>query len=348
MKIDARGTSAFLRDPGAARLVLLYGDDEGLIRERAQALTKCIAGTLNDPFRVAELDRDGWPQIGGEMAALSMIGGRRVIRVREVTDAIVPFLLAALKTAGDALIVLEAPALGRGKLRTLAENTQDAAAIACYPEEGRALDDLMRGMFAADKISVEHDALAWLAETLGGDRSVVRGEIEKLVLLVGPNGTIDLDTARSATGDASTASGDEAMSAATAGNLRTADAAVEAAIADGLNPVALMRMALSHLQKLHQARLQMAQGQSAADAVRAMRPPVFFRTIPGMIAALALWPEEALLAAIGEARATELACKQTGARQELLARRFVTTLARQGHARRRASSARSSSEGAYR
>ena len=348
MKIDARGTNAFLKDPGATRLVLLYGDDEGLIRERAQALTRTIAGTLNDPFRVAELDRDGWPQIAGEMAALSMIGGRRVIRVRESTDAIVTFLVAALKTRGDALVVLEAPGLGRGKLRTLAENTPDAAAIACYPEEGRALDELIRGMFSAEKIAVDHDALSWLAESLGGDRSVVRGEIEKLVLLAGPNGTIDLDAARSATGDASTASGDEAMSAATAGNLQAADAAVEAAIADGLNPVALMRMALSHLQKLHQARLQMAQGQSAADAVRAMRPPVFFRAVPAMTAALSLWPEDALLSAIGEARATELACKQTGARQELLARRFVTTLARQGQARKRAGSARSLPLNTYR
>ena len=30
-KIEARRVAAFLRDPGAARLVLLYGDDPGLV-----------------------------------------------------------------------------------------------------------------------------------------------------------------------------------------------------------------------------------------------------------------------------------------------------------------------------
>jgi DNA polymerase III delta subunit len=52
-----------------------------------------------------------------------------------------------------------------------------------------------------------------------------------------------------------------------------------------------------------------------------------------MVAALGLWNSEALLRAIEEARQVELACKRTGSRPELLARRFVAALARQ--ARRR-------------
>ncbi len=55
MKLDARSVPGFLRDPGACRVVLLFGDDAGLIRERAEALVRVVAGTLDDPFRVAEL-----------------------------------------------------------------------------------------------------------------------------------------------------------------------------------------------------------------------------------------------------------------------------------------------------
>jgi DNA polymerase-3 subunit delta len=115
--------------------------------------------------------------------------------------------------------------------------------------------------------------------------------------------------------------------------LAEADAAIETALNEGLNGVGLVRAALSHLQKLHQARLQMAGGMSAADAVGIMRPPVFYKAKPVMTASLSLWSEEALLAAIAEARTVETGCKQTGSRPELLARRYIAWLARQGQAR---------------
>ncbi len=334
MKLDTRQAAGFLRDPGPCRLVLLHGDDEGLIRERAQALTRLVAGGLNDPFRVVELDRDGWPQISGEMAALSMIGGRRVVRVREVAEAVLPHVASAMKGPGGALLILEAPGLGKGKLRSFAEAAPDAASIACYPEEGRALTELIRGMFGELQVSAEPDAISWLGEALGGDRSVVRGEIEKLALLCGPGGRVDMEMARSATGEAAGHMGDDGLLSAMAGDVRASDAAIEAAIADGLNGIGLIRISLMLLQKMHVARLRMEQGASAGDAVRAMRPPVFGPAVPVMNTALSLWPGEALLRALEEARQVELACKQTGSRPELLARRFIAVLARQAAARK--------------
>jgi DNA polymerase-3 subunit delta len=106
-------------------------------------------------------------------------------------------------------------------------------------------------------------------------------------------------------------------------------------MAEGLAAIALIRMALGHLQKLHQVRLLIAGGQSASDAIRTLRPPVFFKSMPGMTSSVSLWSAEALLRAIEEARQVEIACKQTGSRPELLVRRFVAGLARQAQARSR-------------
>jgi DNA polymerase-3 subunit delta len=334
MKLDTRQLPTFLRNPGDTRLVLLYGDDEGLIRERAQTLTRLVAGALNDPFRVVEIERETWPQIPGEMAALSMIGGRRVIRVREVAEAVLTHVSNAMKGPGTALLILEAPGLGKGKLRGFVEAAKDAAAIACYPEAGRALQDLIKSLLQESKIAIEPDALDWLGETLGGDRAAIRGEIEKLVLLCGPGTTLTLDMARSAVGESANALGDDGLMLATAGEAAGSDAAIEAAIADGLNGVGLLRIALMHLQKMHLARLRMAQGMAAAESVRNMRPPVFGPAASTMTAALGLWPEDALLRVIEDLRQAELACKQTGSRPELLARAAISRVARQAAARR--------------
>jgi DNA polymerase-3 subunit delta len=334
VKIEPRQAATFLRNPAKCRAVLLHGEDEGLIRERGAGLTRLTAGSLNDPFQVVELEREGWPRLADEMSAISMMGGRRAVRVRDVTDAILEPLKAALKTAGDALIILEAPGLGRGKLRSFMEAGQDVAALACYAEEGRALQDTIRLWLGEFGVSADAEAATWLGDALGGDRAVLRAELEKLALLAGAGGRIDLEMARDCAGDAAGASADSGLLAATEGNVVLCDTEVERAMAEGLAGIALIRMTLGHLQKLHQARLRMEAGMSASDAIRAMRPPVFFKLVNGMTRSVSLWPTEALTRAIEEARQVEIACKQTGARQELLVRRFVGVLARQAQARR--------------
>lgn len=334
MKLDARRVAGFLRDPGPCRLVLLYGEDEGLIREQASALTRAVAGSLNDPFRVVELTREGWSSIPAEAAAISMIGGRRVIRVRDATDAIVGAAAEALRGQGDALIVLEAVGLAKGKLRTLAESHADAASIACYPEEGNALEGVIRSLLATDGASAEEEAIAFLAAATGGDRGVVRGETQKLAMLVGSGGRVTLDLARQVAGDSAGASADAALLAATQGDGVGADAALERAMADGLTGIAVLRALLWHLQRLHQARMASEAGMSVSEAVRALRPPVFFKALNGFMRSVELWPSSAIVSALEEVRQTEIACKQTGARPELLVRRMVAALARQAAARR--------------
>jgi DNA polymerase-3 subunit delta len=335
MKLDARQVAGFLSEPGRCRAVLFYGDDAGLIRERAEQLTRKIAGSLSDAFQVVELQREGWPRIVAEMSALSMMGGRRVVRVREVTDAVLEPVRAALKGPGENLLILEGAELARGKLRTFCDGHAETMSIGCYPEEGRALQDAIRGILAEAGASAEPEAVSWLAETVGGDRSIVRRELEKLALLAGAGGRVTIDMARDSTGAGAASTADAGLLAATAGDTQQADAAIEMAVSEGLAGVALLRIALGHLQKLHQARLRMETGLSATDAVGAMRPPVFFKAKSAMTASLQSWSAEALLAAIAEARAVEAACKQTGSKPELLSRRYIAWLARQGQARLR-------------
>ena len=335
MKIEPRDAASFLRGKLNVRAVLLHGADDGLIRERGAALTKSVAGSLTDPFQVVELERDGWARLADEMTAISMMGGRRAIRVRDATDAILEALKTALKTAGDALIILEAPDLGRGKLRPFMEAGKDLAALACYPEEGRALQETVQAILGEFGVSADGEAASFLSQALAGDRSILRTELEKLALLAGAGKRVDIDMARDCAGDAASASADTGLMAATTGDVALADAELERAIAEGLSAIALIRMAISHLQKLHQARLRMAGGQSASDALRASRPPIFFKLLGGMTASVSLWSIDKLVLAIEEARQVEIACKQTGARPELLVRRFVSALARQSQARTR-------------
>lgn len=335
MKLDARRTAAFLRDPGPVRAVLLHGDDEGMVRHRAGQLTQAVAGAADDPFRVAWLSREDHGRLSEEASAIAMMGGRRVVRVRDAGDGLVAAVAAVLAAPGDSLVVLEAGALlGKSKLRALLEGAPNGAALACYPEEGKALQDAIEGGLQAAGLRLDRDALEWLVQHVGSDRGATRGEVEKLILYAGAERSLGLDAVRACVGDQGAVSFDDAVFAATLGDVAGADQAMERTLAEGMAPVAVVRGVLSHLGRLHLARGHMAAGGSAADAARALRPPVFFKRVEDFGRSLQLWDASRLGQAMEEARRVELACKQTGAPDGLLVRRLVLALARAAATRR--------------
>ncbi|HSU07460.1 MAG TPA: DNA polymerase III subunit delta [Acetobacteraceae bacterium] len=338
MKVDARSIAGFLRDPGACRVVLLFGEDSGLIRERAEGLVRLIAGSLDDPFRVAELGRDELSRLPDEAASLSLTGGRRVVRVREAGEAALAPVQALLKGPGQALVVLEAGGLAsRSRLRAAIEASADAASIGCYAEEGRTLETTIRSVLTEADVSADSEALAWLAGQLGADRAGTRRELEKLALYAGPGGRVDLEAAAACVGDLAGLSLDDALFAATAGDIALADRALELALSEGTSSVGVLRAGLLHLQRLHRARLAMDGGMSAVEAAKAARPPVFFRRVGAFARALGLWPTGALMAAMAGLADAERACKRTAAPDAVICRNAVLALARRaarGAARR--------------
>jgi DNA polymerase III subunit delta len=339
VKLAPQRVAAFLRDPGSCRLVLLYGDDHGMIRDRAGSLVRTVAGSADDPFRVTELDRDQVGRLADEAASLALTGGRRVVRLREATDAAVGPVTAALKGPPAAFVILEAPGLAtRSRLRSLVESAPDAAAIGCYPEEGRALADTIRSVLTEAGVGIDADALAWASDQLGADRISTRQEIEKLALFVGPGGRVDLDAAMACIGDLAGLSLDDAVFAATEGDVALTDRALELAIAEGATPVGVLRAGLMHLQRLHRVRLVADEGLNIADAVKAARPPIFFRRVGAFSRAVELWSSAALMTAMAGLAEAERACKRTGAPDEALSRNAVLALARRaaaGRTRRR-------------
>jgi DNA polymerase-3 subunit delta len=328
-KLDARRAAAVLSDPGSYRAILLHGDDAGLVRERAEGLVRAVlGGKMDDPFRLAELNRDEAAKAGvlpGEAAALAMTGGRRVVRLREATDTHAGPLKDALATRGEALLVLEGGELtARSKLRVLAEAAPEVAVIACYRERGDELVTTLGWMLKEQGVQADTAALSWLATRLGEDRMQTRREMEKLALYVGEGGRVDEDAAMACGGEGAVLDLDEALMAATAGEAEMADRALTAAFAEGANPVQVLRAALRHVQRLHEAAV--AGGDSGV-----LRPPVFFRQKPAFDRALRIWSPAALEAVGAALLEAEKRTKTTAFRDAdvTLARAALAAIARQ-------------------
>ncbi len=319
MKIKPAQADRFVAAPDpATRAVLLYGPNGGLVRERAERLVRAVAEDPADPFRVteipaAELDADP-ARLADEAASLSLTGGRRVIRVRGVQDgATRHFERLLAETPGEALVVVEADALGaRSPLRRLFESAANAAAVACYEDDGRSLDGVIRAFLAERGLDADPEALAYLQARLGADRQVTRGELEKLALYMGSATRVGLAEATAAIGDSAPMTLDEVAFAMADGDLRGLGRALDRAYAAGLAPVAVLRSAQSHVQRLHLAASRVAAGETPAEAMRKLRPPPFWKVEARFRRQLGWWTPALLARALDRLTEAELLCKTTG------------------------------------
>jgi len=268
--------------PKGLAIALVYGPDAGLVQERAEKLLKSVVPDLTDAFNVSDLSEDVLladpARLADEAAAISMFGGRRVVRVRGAGNDLAELLDSFLDDPkGDALVVIEAGDLAKtGALRKLFDAHKSAAAVQCYPDSARDLGDVVRDALRSEGMSIEPEALEDAVSRLGSDRGVTRREIEKLVLCMHGQKQVRLDDVRAVMGDEAEARSESACDAAGSGDLLRLDLELERLWAADTQPAQILRSAMGHFQKLLLARESAARGESIDNVMKRLRPPVHF------------------------------------------------------------------------
>ncbi|MBS0540763.1 MAG: DNA polymerase III subunit delta [Proteobacteria bacterium] len=347
MKIEPRQAEAFLKKPDPKiRAVVIYGNDDGLIAERATQLAKTVCEDLKDPFRVIDIAGEALKhdpaRLADEFSAMSLMGGRRVIRVRpagEESAEALENLVAA--TAGDALIVIEGGNLTpRSTLRTMAETEPTLAAMPCYMDSAEALEGLVESSARAQGLNVDADALDWIVERLGGDRGQTRSEIDKLLLYKAGDDakTITMADAMAVLGDTASIGIDNVIAATFDGEMVALDRALDRVFAEGGNPIQLVRSLQRHADQLHLVSGHAARGGNLEGAMfKARGLPRGGPVRQRFERHLRSWPLARLSAALTRILDAELECKSTGLPDEAIARRLclgLASAARQARARR--------------
>jgi DNA polymerase-3 subunit delta len=335
VKLPPNRIDGFVRrpDPGM-RAVLLYGPDSGAVRDYADTLARGVVDPPNDPFRVAELasaeiGRDP-ARLVDEVFALSLSGGRRLVRVRDATDAVAPALEAALKGGEtDTLIVLEADELTpRSALRKLGEGADTVATIACYMPDEEAIGRFIHRQLADARVAVDGEAEHMLATLLVGDRQIARREVEKLIAYAGEGGRIDLEAVRASVGDATERSLDDLAMAVADGDLEGVDRALAKLLSEGGEAIGILRAVQRHFLRLHQLAVMIDGGDAPDAAMAALRPPVFFKAKAAIRSQARRWNQSQLGESLRRLIDAEAECKRTGRPAETVCAATLMAIAR--------------------
>jgi DNA polymerase-3 subunit delta len=176
-------------------------------------------------------------------------------------------------------------------------------------------------------VKIDNDALSWVADQLGGDRLVTRGEIEKLALYVGAGNTATLADARALIGDSAEIGFDDLANATAGGDVAAMERARARLEGEGIPAIAQLRVVQRHFTRLHLCSGMIAAGRDEKGAMMALRPPVFWKEEAAFKAQLRRWNAKHLARALERLLDAEIRCKSPGAATELIAARCLTALA---------------------
>jgi DNA polymerase-3 subunit delta len=266
--LSTREIDGFIAKPDANRpIILVFGADAGLVRERADALIASAVDDVNDPFALVRLDGDELAnepsRLVDEAMTIPLFGGRRAIRVKAGGRSFasgVETLLAA--PPPSCRIVIEAGELRRdAPLRALCEKAKTAAVIACYPDGARELNKLIDDELRAANLKITPDAREELLALIGGDRQASRNEIAKLVLYARGNDEVTVNDVQAIMSDASALAIDLIVDGAFAGKSADVELAFSKAVAADTSIGSIMFAAQRQAALLHKARLAVEEGQ---------------------------------------------------------------------------------------
>ena len=335
----------FLARPTAGvRAAVIWGRDRGGVRERASGLAAKVCDNPDDPFDAAllteaDVDADGG-RLADELSAISMLGGRRLVRLRLAGEkpAVDRAVAEALKVHAeggynpDAFFLIEAGALERGSaLRKAAEGLKaGAVSIPVYEDEVADIARFVREALSADRVGLNPEALDVFVNRLPKERGVARQEIERLILYLGPGSGVtagpgDLTDYLGVEPEASLS---DAAADAFGGRAAQAHAALRRARAEG-GPAAVRALS-SHLNRLRRALVLVGSGAGAAEAAKACG--VFWKQEREFTRQLRTWALADLDRLQGEVLEADRACKSSGAPDHLISERL--TLAIAGRAKR--------------
>ncbi|MBX7145812.1 MAG: DNA polymerase III subunit delta [Alphaproteobacteria bacterium] len=349
MKITSYSADSFAKNPDKRFCAtLVYGPDTGVKLERANLIAKAIVDDITDPFRIIDLSvsqlSDDPSLLSDSFFEIPMMGGRRLIRLIDATDKITSLIdhffnsLTSLSSPpSGSFILVTAGDLGpKSTLRKLFETSDFGAALACYHDEGSALEQLIKTQLKQYNLSLNQEALSFLKENLSGenvssDRGITRSEIEKIALYHhDPKPSLPLTSKNiiECYSDNLGFSLDSLVYAVGDNNLSNLDQIFYKCLSDGHNPITILRSINRHFLRILTVKISLINTPNLDKALLLLKPPVFFKMKERFCKQVNAWSFDHIISIFSYLIDAEKECKKTGFPMDALCQQTLYKIAR--------------------
>ncbi len=311
--------SDFNKELSKVRAVLIYGPDAGLVDELCDKSVEILAIEKDNIFALdADELRDKQDALFAEACTPSMFGGRKMVIISNAGDSDAKTIRELVEhPALDAMVIVTAGDLrSGGGLRSLFESSDKIAAVACYTDDAKTLENLIRTeLFSNAGIKqISPDAMTYMTTHLGGDRGITRGFLGKIALYVDDKKTIELEDVEKCLPDTGAANTDDFLYSLTAGHIQQTMLALDRLLYDNAEPNMLVRMLDRHFKTLLTA------------VVDGQLPRLFWKVADKFNKAMKIWSGDDISAVLVRLNELEAQIRTTGMPAEILLRDFALKL----------------------
>ncbi|OPZ78728.1 MAG: DNA polymerase III subunit delta [Alphaproteobacteria bacterium ADurb.Bin438] len=266
MKFEKQDLINFINNPNPSiKAFLLFGFDEGAINEAEKALANSIVGDYNnaflcDNFEAKDLDSRAFLN---SINTLSLLGERRILRIDGVDKNTLDFVNILLtEYKGDTLVIIKHnDSIKKGdKLLNLFTDNKNLGFISFYPPSEQDLKAYIFNYCKKNNKNIDNDAINFIARNNGSDHLILKSEIEKLVTYCFDKDNITLKDALEIIEDNKANSFDDFIYATLGGDYNKIVKSLEASYMEGMNPIGLIRIFYTHIDKIKNCKKFMNDG----------------------------------------------------------------------------------------
>lgn len=298
--------------------VLIYGPDAGLVDELCD---KAIEKLEIDKDNLLAIDanelRDKQDAVFAESCSPSMFGGRKAVIISGAGDGDSKIISELVSSSSlCATVIVTAGDLRAGSLRKLFEDGKNIATVACYTDDAKTLEALIRKELSAQSgiNQITPDAMSYMLSHFGGDRGITRSFLQKIAIYVSDKHVVDLEDVEKCLPDTSASSADDYMYSLTAGHINQTMVALDRLIYAGADANMLVRMLYIHFTRLLTA------------VVDGQLPKLFWKVQDKFNMAMKIWPADEISNVLSKLNDLEKSCRTNGYQPEILIRDFSLKL----------------------
>ena len=309
---------------------LVYGQNKGLVREKSQTI---IDTYKDDQTEIIKFENDELisepEKLSNEFNTFSLIAEKKIIHILNTKDNLTETITNTINNQDSTnLIIFETSELTpRSKLRKFFEKEKNLGILACYFDTERDVQDLIETTFKKEGISISRDISLLIAKRLGNERHIIKNELEKIILYLKDKKEFKAEDILKCLSQNEDFGFDDLNYNLCDGNVVKLDKIINQLYLEGINPIALLRSAGKHFQKILFVNQKIDSGMNLNESLSQLKPPIFFLYINKFKNQVKKWRTILCYKAIERIMETEELCKLNSKISKIICWRTLSNIA---------------------
>lgn len=331
MKLQPKQIHNFLKAiPLNTAFILIYGVDNGLVREHSQHIKQQYLGTDFETSQLIYLSttilKEKPNRLQEEAFSIPLFGdNKKLIILENAKDSLTSLLKEYLtKPDESTLIIAQADELPpSSSLRKFSESApNNVYAIACYKDSQETISNNIQNTLANQGYKITNDALNLLTSYLGNDRAITNNEVEKIMLYTAQHKQIEIKHVEIMVANNSDIAIDKLIYSLFLKQPPKFYPLLESLIND-FSPIMILRSIINHTLRLLYVQDELLQGNNYDNIISSLKPPLFFMNKAPFKQQVYSWQTHKLEKLLDELNTLELQTKARVSIAPLLLKNFI-------------------------